>query len=346
VEKQKEKKIVGVAFDDNYLFPFLLLAFSIFKNSKELPEIRVANVNGTLSQPSKRILDRFTSILGMKIDVLEAFLPDTLAINARLSIAAYGRLWLADHISEDFVYIDTDSLVMPGWESIFDFLILLEENRDLLLAAMPALGNKTPPWPIEIGDKTQYRFHSSILVISHRNWTVHFANEKNLPWEKIALLSAELGITQHDPSILEFTADQSILQFAAKGKYLPLPDDLVNFGTKFSNSTKIISSGTWVKPWTVKKENYLRYLSSLMMYQNYSDVFGVVRELDLFTRFEEEMFDFLAKDPVLLEEVSAIQKKSQNPWGFHISAPFLMGKFVFVAMTYARKFFNILKFWQ
>jgi lipopolysaccharide biosynthesis glycosyltransferase len=315
----------------------LLLAFSIFKNSKELPEIRVVNVNGTLSQPSKGIIHRLTSHLGIKIDLLEAFLPDTLAVDSRISIASYGRLWLADHISEDFVYIDTDSLVMPGWESIFDFLNLLEENRNLLLAAMPATENKTPPWPIDIEDKTQYRFHASVLVISHRNWTVHFANEKNLPWEKIALLSDELGFTSHD---------QSVLQFAAKGRYLPLPDDLVSFGTKSSNSSKIITSGTWVKPWTVKNENYLRYLNSIMMYQDYRDVFGVVRELDLFTRFEVEMFDFLAKDPVLLADVSAIQKISQNPWGFSISAPFLISKFVFVAITYTRKILNILKFWQ
>jgi len=335
MEKHENKKIVGVAFDDNYLFPFLLLAFSIFKNSKEIPEIQVVNVNGTLSHPSKRIIERLTSHLGIKINVLEAFLPDTLAVDSRISIASYGRLWLADHISENFVYIDTDSLVMPGWESIFDFMNLLEENRDLLLAAMPAIENKTPPWPIGIGDKTQYRFHASILLICHKNWTSHFTNEDNLPWEKIALLSDELGFTSHD---------QSVLQFAAKGKYLPLPDDLVNFATKSSNSPKIITSGTWVKPWTVKKDNYLKYLNSLMMYQDYNDVFGVARELDLFTRFEEEMFDFLAKDPVLLADISVIQKKSQNQLGFSIRVPFLISKFVFVAMTNTRKFLNILKF--
>jgi hypothetical protein len=82
------------------------------------------------------------------------------------------------------------------------------------------------------------------------------------------------------------------------------------------------------------------------MYSDYDVVFGFMKELDLFTRYENEMFDFLAKDPDLLVDVSAIQKKSQNPWGFRMSAPFLISKFIFVAMTNARNSLDTLKFWQ
>jgi len=332
-----KQKILGVAFDDNYLFAFLLFAFSIFKHSREMPEIRIANVNETLTKASHDIIARFSSFLEIKTTILEASLPHTLAVDSRITIAAYGRLWLADHISDDFVYIDTDSLVMPGWESIYDFLNLLYEDRDLLLAALPALNNKTPPWPIHEGDKTQYRFHSGILVICHRNWNDHFANESNLSWEQIALLSEELNFASHD---------QTVLQYAAKGKYLKIPYDLVNFATKYTSNTKIITSGVWRKPWTIPKNCYYKYLSSIMLHSDYTELFGVVKELEIFTRFEEEMFEYLAKDPRLLADVISIKKKSQIPTSFLQGFPFTVSQFIYVCLINTRKFVSILSFWK
>jgi len=328
------KRILGVAFDDNYLFGFLLFAFSIFKHLREMPEIRIANVNGTLTKNSHQIIEKFTSYLEIKTTIFEASLPGNLAVDSRISLAAYGRFWLADNISDDFVYIDTDSLVMPGWESIYDFLHFLQKDNELLLAALPALANTTPPWPINEGDKTQYRFHSGILVICHRNWTEHFANKSNPSWQQIAQLYEELNFSSHD---------QTVLQYAAQGKYLPIPDDFVNFATKYTSSTKIVTSGMWRKPWTIPKSSYYKYLNSLMMYQEYNDLFGVVKELELFSRFEDQMFEYLAKDPELLEQVFTIQKKSQNPIDFGLGVPFMVSIFIYGCMISIRKLARILK---
>jgi len=329
---RSELKKLCVSFDDNYLFPFLLLAYSISQNSLILPKIFIANVNSTLSQESQNLVNRFCSSLGLEIEILEAIIPKNVRTSSRVSIAGYGRLWLADNLSEDFVYVDTDSLVLPGWEVIFDYIELLSQNRELLLAAMPALKNMTPPWPIKAGDKTQYRFHSSILVINSRNWKDHFAKRENMPWQKIASMHDELKFVGHD---------QPVLQYAAQGKYLHLPEDFVNFATIRTSNTKIVTSGVWKKPWTVPRGQLFKYINSLMMYQEYSQVFGVVKELDIYLSYEDQMFEYLAQDRRFLSEIQSIRSRSEIRLGAKIGIPFLASRIVYNTFTKLRKGLNL-----
>jgi len=325
---------VAVGFDDNYLFPFLLLAFSISQNSSTLPKIFIANVNSTLTKESQNLVSRFCSSLGLEIEIFEASIPKNVRTSSRVSIAGYGRLWLADNLSEDFVYIDTDSLVLPGWEKVFDFVELLDQDRELLLAAMPALENKTPPWPIEIGDETQYRFHSSILVINSRNWKDHFAKPENMPWQKIASMHDELKFVGHD---------QPVLQYAAQGKYLHLPEDFVNFATKYTQTTRVVTSGVWKKPWTVPRDQYFKYISSLMMYQEYERVFAVIKELDIYSKYEDDLFEYLGTDLALKTEIEKVKNRSQIELQLRQSIPFLVNKMVYQIVTFPRKIAKIFK---
>jgi len=330
-----QKKTIGVGFDDNYLYPFLLLAYSISQNSQSLPKICIANVNGTLSEDSCRLIEKFASYLNLEIKVFEASVPDNVRTSSRVSIAAYGRLWLADNLSENFVYIDTDSLVLPGWEEIFDYADLLDQNRELLLGAMPALENRTPPWPIAIGDTTQYRFHSGILIINHKNWTEHFSKKENLPWQKIASMHEELQFVGHD---------QPVLQYAAQGKYLHLPPDLVNLATKYTQTTKVLTSGVWKKPWTVPRDQFFEYINSMMMYQDYKQVFGVIKELDIYSKFEDEMLDFLEGQPDLKIQVIGVKKAVQTNFSFRENLPFTLSKGLSDLMTNVGKLLNKLKY--
>ena len=330
-----KKGNVAVSFDDNYLFPFLLLAFSISQNSSIPHKIIIANVNSTLSQESQNLVDRFCTLVGLKIKIFEASIPQNVRTSSRVSIAGYGRLWLADNLSEDFVYIDTDSLVLPGWEKVFDFIELLDQSSELLLAAMPALENKTPPWPIEVGDETQYRFHSSILVINSRNWKEHFAKQESIPWQKIASMHDELKFVGHD---------QPVLQYAAQGKYLHLPEDFVNFATKYTQTTRVVTSGVWKKPWTVPREQYFKYLSSLMMYQDYKQVFGVMKELDIYSEYEDRMFDYLNSDLNLKQDIFIIKKNCQTKFKFRENLPFIAGTAIFELIKIPRKLLRLLRF--
>ena len=332
--RSSDKKIVGVAFDDKYLFPFLLLAFTISKNSKSLPEIYVANVNGTLSKESQSILESFSSLLGMQIRVLDCSIPNFLAVDDRISIAAYGRLWLADSLKADFVYLDVDTLVLPGWEMIFDFVDRLEENQTMLLAAMPAFGDDTPPWEIANEDKTQYRFHSGVLVINYQNWSKHFMNNENPTWVEIASRQDILGFTSHD---------QSVLQFAAQGNYLRIPENLVTFANANHLNGKILTCGTWIKPWTIRKKDYRRYLSASLMQKDFLRVLGTMKELELFAGVEEELFRFLNQYTDLGGAIKLVKEQSEIELDKLSKIFFYLSKNLFNSMVHFRQLINFNK---
>jgi lipopolysaccharide biosynthesis glycosyltransferase len=325
---------IAVAFDDNYLFPFLLLAFSISKNSSRLPNIYIANVNFTLSKNSQNIAEEFCSFVGLNVKIFEAKVPKNLQTDSRISIAAYGRLWLADNLSEDFVYIDTDSLLLPGWEKIFDFLKLLDQEKKLLFAALPTVVNAPPAWSIEFGDKTHYRFHSGILVVSIKRWKKHFASKVNLPWQEIALRHDVFGSGYHD---------QSILQYVAQGNFLHLPKDFVNFATKYTLETKVVTSGVWKKPWTVPRDEYFKYISSLMMYQDYKQVFGVIKEIDIFANFEDQLFEHLSSETDLKARIQQIRQETLTSLTRREHIPFLISKNLYNVISYPRKLLRTTK---
>jgi lipopolysaccharide biosynthesis glycosyltransferase len=323
-----------VSFDDKYLYPFLLLAFSIYKNTTYTPKIFIANVNATLSQGSQRILKEFAVALNLNVEIIPVKVPEHVQTDDRISIASYGRLCLADYLVEDFVYIDTDSLVMPGWELIYDYMTLLEEKSEYLLAAMPALGNQSAPWPVSEDDKTQYRFHASLLVIKSRNWKEHFLKEENPSWQKIATLHEDLKFVSHD---------QTVLQYAAQGRFLHLPPDFVSFATKMNVSTRIITSGLWRKSWTIPRDDLLRYFNWLLLSEDYLHILSTIKEFDIFLRYEDEMLIYFEEFPKLLLTLQEVRKVSESRIDFFMSLPFVADKFMFGILKNVRWFLNQLR---
>lgn len=327
-------EIVAVSFDDNYLFPFLLLAYSISKNSTIVPQIYCANVNDSLSQKNQKTAKAFCSLIGLEMKIYEATIPQNVQTDSRVSIAAYGRLWLADNLSENFVYIDTDSLVLPGWEKIFEFLTLLDNDRSLLFAAMPDHEISPQFLPIVPGNIDLLSFHSSVLVINKRNWSEHFSIQNNMPWQMIALMHGTLKFKQHD---------QSVLSYAAQGKFLHLPLDFVDFATKYTYSQKIVTSGVWKpKPWTVRRDQYFKYISSISMHRTYEQVIGIIKELDIYDQFEDEMLESLNSVPDFKHEILRIKKLSQKNLTRRKNMPFIINKSLFEFISYPRKILSLL----
>jgi lipopolysaccharide biosynthesis glycosyltransferase len=213
-------------------------------------------------------------------------------------------------------------------------MTLLEEKSQYLFAAVPALDNQSAPWPVSEDDKTQYGFHSGLLVIKNRNWKEHFLKEENPSWQKIATLHADLNFRFHD---------QTVLQYAAQGRFLHLPPDFVNFATKMDESTRIVTSGVWKKSWTIPREQYFKYISSLMMYQNYKEVFGVVKELEIYSRYEDEMLDYLSLDKILKQKILENKLQFQTVFKIRHNIPFLANKVFFEVISFPRRLISFIK---
>ena len=240
------KKIVAMSIDDNYVWPLLSLSYSMWKNAEGDFEICIANVNGTLSASSQEIIGSVLGVMQIPNRIVDARIPSDVKTDPRISIASYGRLWLADNLKEDFVYFDADSLAFPGWQEIFTEISELKDHPNYLLGALAAKTNRGLNWRSELAETRQLCFHATCLIISWENWRTNVKKFGVESWFSIAKRSAELNLLAHD---------QDILQFMAQGDFLHIREGLFELPIKPTRPAAIISSGSWIKPWSIREEN-------------------------------------------------------------------------------------------
>ena len=240
------KKIIAMSADDNYVWPLLSLIYSLWKNADDEFEICIANVNGTLSFNNQEIIKSVIDKIQVPYRVVEAFIPSDVKTDARISIASYGRLWLADNLKEDFIYLDADSLAFSGWQEIFKGIQELKSHPNYLLGALAAKTNKGLNWSSEHAEKRQLCFHATCLIISWENWQTNTKKYGQESWHSVAKRSRELNLLAHD---------QDILQFMAEGDFLHIREGLFELPIRPTRPASIISSGSWIKPWSIREED-------------------------------------------------------------------------------------------
>ena len=303
----RDKKVVALSIDDNYVWPLLSLCYSLWTNSDEGFIVYIANVNGTLSSINQRLIESALKTMRLSFRIIEAQIPPDVKTDSRISIAAYGRLWMADNLKEDFIYLDADSLAFEGWQEIFKLIPKLKSNPKYLLGASPAKSNEGLNWESEYVNTRLLAFHSTCLIISQKNWMTNTRKFGKDSWYAVARRANELNLLAHD---------QDTLQFMAQGDFLHVPEAIFELPFRPATRARIISAGSWTKPWTVREKH--------VPIRIYQDLFNTRRtngayfldEYNAFKLNEIEFFEFLKSvDAKAFGEISNLRSKlySKNP---------------------------------
>ena len=80
------------------------------------------------------------------------------------------------------------------------------------------------------------------------------------------------------------------------------------------------------------------------MYQDYKQVFGVMKELDIYSEYEDRMFDYLNSDLNLKQDIFIIKKNCQTKFKFRENLPFIAGTAIFELIKIPRKLLRLLRF--
>ena len=301
------KNIIAMSIDDNYVWPLLSLSFSMWKYADEEFEICIANVNGTLSASSQEIIESVLGVMRIPNRIVDARIPTDVKTDSRISIAAYGRLWLADNLKEDFVYLDADSLAFAGWQEIFTEIRELKDHPNYLLGALAAKTNRGLNWKSEQAESRQLCFNSGCLIISWENWRTNTEKFGSETWYSIGKRSAELNLLAHD---------QDILQFMAQGNFLHIREGLFELPIRPTRPAPIISSGSWIKPWSIREENLpVRIYEDIVNHRRAGGAF-FLDEYSAFKTIEIEFLEFLASnDSKIYERVKFLRSSlyTYNP---------------------------------
>jgi lipopolysaccharide biosynthesis glycosyltransferase len=268
---------VTTGFDDNYVFPFLVMAFSASKNSNAQINFKIAFGENLLSQKNRDFISAVLNILSISFQFTPIDLSPNLKSQDHIQITAFARLYLADNLSENFLWLDCDLICRTGWDEIFErydsslelssvcaavdaasIQNKLTQKKYLSNAAMRRMGNNY--------------FNSGVLLVNPRLWSLINKNES---WEDLYLNYNDLGFQFADQCVLNYLChksfshlDKSFNVYATiRKKYVAMKD------------IKILHFPGGDKPWSYKKfdlsilaspikpifiYNYLKVISNLI----------------------------------------------------------------------------------
>ena len=240
--------IVAVSFDDNYTYPFFVLAFSLKKNATNNFKLIIANINNTISLKNINLIQEFSKFLKIEIEIIDFELELAVQIDEKISIPAYGRFFLMESMKQDFLYLDVDSIAYFGWDQFLESSI---ESRGESCAVQATIEPKSFYFKNQprflknqarqrAGDR--YLFSGLLIINVEKLREVDFSSK----WRESALNYSKLGFMQHD---------QDVLNYVLSGFVEPLSSNVNHLHGKPKSYPKYFSSCIGSpKPWTISIE--------------------------------------------------------------------------------------------
>ena len=110
---------VVTAIDDNYVLPFLVMVYSAKINAQEKFHVTLGFDPKVLSEDSQDLVAQVLRIIEVPFDFVKLTLSSEMEARGHISATSYSRLLLADQISGLMLWLDSDLICLPGWDSIF-----------------------------------------------------------------------------------------------------------------------------------------------------------------------------------------------------------------------------------
>ena len=256
-----QENTVVTAFDDNYVFPFLVMAHTAKKNSSLSFRFKIAFGKTQLSEKNLSLISSVLSIFEIPFDLIPIELSDDLRPQDHISITAFARLYLADILSKDFLWLDCDLLCRIGWDDIFfEYESALKENT--VCAAVDGI-----PLQNLLGSYDNVRnaamvrmggnyFNSGVLLLNTKRWKDLNSTEN---WKEIHSQYQQLGFRYADQCLLNFMCYETFHHIDAKYNVFAN----VRRNQVRSSMIKILHFPGRDKPWTFKKYSSAILFSSV-----------------------------------------------------------------------------------
>jgi len=313
----EKKSTICMSIDDNYLWPWMVTVYSAVINCESpFPKIILANVNNLLSAECKTIAINFAGSLKIDLEIVELDIDANLDFMHHFNVTIYSRILLMDILSEDFLWLDSDLILMQGWSSIF------EEKGDNLDEGVVIRGvldsGLYRERLLQSGNvamlKSKGRYvNSGVLLMSPENWK---KIGQHSSWLLMAQSPEKYGIDPNDQDILNYLCAGKNSILAAKYNYI--------VGNELSVSEDILIQhfAGPPKPWKLSKKakefflgaqgiNYFKPRNSISYY---ADTFLFYPK---YWQIEGELFDFLeAENNGALKIVTELRNKTMHQIDF------------------------------
>jgi lipopolysaccharide biosynthesis glycosyltransferase len=269
-DKNQKNMQLAFAFDDNYLYPFLIAIYSAALHSDEAFSVIVGDTGMNLSDESKKIIAQVCEKLKIDVNWCKISLESSFNRNwGHVAPITIGRLLLMDVLPSPFVYVDVDLVFLHGWQKLlsqgnFYSGIVVKAVED----AMPTKLKKE--WT-SIGTNKAFNsekpyFNAGVLIVDPKAWREFDCPTK---WK-------DLYLNEYDSLGFRFL-DQDILNYLLNEMNVILPEQFnfqVTWGISsqenyiFPSKTSNLSLPSILhfigsaKPWNYSKKSRDSFLSS------------------------------------------------------------------------------------
>ena len=219
--------VVAIGVDDKVVYPALILLYSLSVSTTSPFRVEIGFFEGHLKEKNRRAIEVICGGLGIQIEFREfPFLANLFISKRHITPTTFLKFLFADEITEAFVWLDVDVIVLPGWESIFDEMASPVSPFELVVAHK--------------ADPTAKGFNAGVL-----GWP---AKKIRREWRESVLASASEG----------FSLEQDIFNrlYADVLHWLPVSYNYVslweNYQEGLPSDIKILHYAGPLKPWFLK----------------------------------------------------------------------------------------------
>jgi len=289
--------------------------------------VAVGTVNGGLSGKTKKIIESFSHLLNIPMEIRDFSLDQDLQ-TTDLNIQIYTRLLWMDILEENFLWLDADTLPLARWDEIFS----LEEGQaeEVTISAVidRAIIENMPKETLNkayIASGSSY-FNAGIFIGNPLRW-----KKLDFPrvWREISKNVEDYGFFHSEQDILnyllaedkrilpsEFNAmvmpgssiGQKILHFTGNPKPWHFSKDAKRYFTSIEilkDSKKGLGAFGGMN-WVYEYSNYWRHEEALLSYfHNNKEIFPEL--IDLYAGSRLELLD--VKDQMKYKMLNLVGKK-------------------------------------
>ena len=296
------EKLICTSIDDAYLWPWMVMVYSAVVNCEEKNfHIILANINGMLSEKSILLAKEFTATLKLGIEIVEIDTTLNPKFQHQFNLTVYARLFLMDVLENDFLWLDADLLLLPGWDQIFselgdnpgnDVILCGVNDSQLSLQKFAREGNRA-----FIKSKGRY-VNSGVIKIFAKKWQKF---EKEEDWQEMALNLEKYQINLPDQDVLNYLCADHVSILPAGFNFI------VGDEVSFQERIYIKHYAGSPKPWKLDQSGK-ESLLGIQGVKYFSPKDWITQSSDAFTHYpmywqvEDELIDFLRKSNLQVAE--------------------------------------------
>lgn len=245
-------QLIASGFDDGYLWPWIVHLFSGEKSRERQVHRAVVITDYNLNAKSKALILEVADWLKVSITFIDLKLPADLPISHHFTEISYARIVLADTLETTFIWLDVDTLLLPGWDSLLAF-----PEPDGIFVTRSALEDR-----IHIAGSLNQAvlragnsyFNSGVMQINPVAWRQKGFNHR---WQKLLEEYESRGFQWVDQCVLNFLLFESNMVLPAAFNFFPDPGD--------ANTAEphVVHYKGSNKPWMVAPLERNRFISRL-----------------------------------------------------------------------------------